>query len=399
MPLEDRAEHRLALKISASILAILVAVVCAIFGAFYVLKNQSDQAVLEEWLDFVLNDPVRSALLVRGKADEIDAFYSRVQRIPPQFRNLVIHFDGGNYHIYGPLALAETSELALENDATAKTLFDREIGERKFVFFGKKLPDRTIYVYASQDGELGHFSKAIAALALAILLFAIALYFVARKIAQRSFAPMKESLEMMGLYNRNIAHELRTPLAVMRSDLELVQAEHPSDHILSALEETTNMETIIHGLLFLAENRSTGKHESVSLQEIIRRKEESLEKKYPEKLLKTYLKAKTKFDGNPELISILVGILLDNAFAHSTEKSTIVVREIVGGFQVENPMQQQIPESVLQHIFEPFIKYNSAGSGLGLSMARKITEIHNWKLSLVQEDSKMIARVQITQTL
>jgi len=257
MPLEDRAEHRLALKISASILAILVAVACAIFGAFYVLKNQSDQAVLEEWLDFVLNDPVRSALLVRGKADEIDAFYSRGQRIPPQFRNLVIHFDGGNYHIYGPLALAETSELALDDDATAKTIFDREIGERKFVFFGKKLPDRTIYVYASQDGELGHFSKAIAALALAILLFAIALYFVARKIAQRSFAPMKESLEMMGLYNRNIAHELRTPLAVMRSDLELVQAEHPSDHILSALEETTNMETIIHGLLFLAENRST----------------------------------------------------------------------------------------------------------------------------------------------
>ena len=65
MLFDDQAEHRLAFKISASILAILVAVACAISVVFYVLKTQGDEEILDSWLTLVLNDPNQGRLLTK----------------------------------------------------------------------------------------------------------------------------------------------------------------------------------------------------------------------------------------------------------------------------------------------------------------------------------------------
>ncbi len=94
MLLDEKAEHRLAFKISASILAILVVVASIISVVFYVLKKNGDQEILTNWLSLVVNDSNFGRLLTGGTADEIDLFYSQSKRIPPPFRNIVIHFNG-----------------------------------------------------------------------------------------------------------------------------------------------------------------------------------------------------------------------------------------------------------------------------------------------------------------
>lgn len=87
----------------------------------------------------------------------------------------------------------------------------------------------------------------------------------------------------MGLYNRQIAHELRTPLAVLKSDLELSRYSNEPADIASSLEEVETMEKIIDSLLFLAENpKVENPEEEVDLKGIFQKKWDFLSKKHPQ---------------------------------------------------------------------------------------------------------------------
>lgn len=96
MLFDDHAEHRLAFKISASILAILIAVACVISLVFYVLKTEGDRGELTNWLSIILGDPGRNHVLRDGNIEEINAFYSGASHIPPPLRNIIIRFTNGS---------------------------------------------------------------------------------------------------------------------------------------------------------------------------------------------------------------------------------------------------------------------------------------------------------------
>jgi signal transduction histidine kinase len=73
----------------------------------------------------------------------------------------------------------------------------------------------------------------------ALLFFGLALYFIALWIAKKTIEPIRKSEEYARSYNHHIAHELKTPLAIIRSDLELAlkSPQDVSSYIGSAVEE------------------------------------------------------------------------------------------------------------------------------------------------------------------
>ena len=91
-------------------------------------------------------------------------------------------------------------------------------------------------------------------------------------------------------------------------------------------------------------------------------------------------------------ISRVVTNLINNSIRHNEPGTTIALefkdifynREIIISDDGD-----QIDESVVEHIFEPFAvgdasRRTKGGSGLGLSIAKRIVEMHGWNIELFQ---------------
>lgn len=75
--------------------------------------------------------------------------------------------------------------------------------------------------------------------------------------ARISIRPIHEHNIALESYNRNLAHEMKTPLAVIRGDLEMLEITGNKDFIDSSREELKNIEQLIESLLFLAKPQNT----------------------------------------------------------------------------------------------------------------------------------------------
>ena len=93
---------------------------------------------------------------------------------------------------------------------------------------------------------------------------------------------------------------------------------------------------------------------------------------------------------DPIQFSRVITNLLVNAMRHNDPGTTVLVemnQRENGVTIVVADTGEEIPEEVASHIFEPFARGDksrntNAGSGLGLSIAHKIIEMHGWKMTL-----------------
>ncbi len=85
--------------------------------------------------------------------------------------------------------------------------------------------DRTLVLYEPEDSLIGPRLAVLSSLVLGILAFSILLFFISLSFARRVIRPIEELADRERAYARHIAHELKTPLAVAKSDLQLALAD------------------------------------------------------------------------------------------------------------------------------------------------------------------------------
>lgn len=89
--------------------------------------------------------------------------------------------------------------------------------------------------------------------AMALFAFAFLLYVVAYRIALLTIEPIEEARLYAESYARSLAHEMKTPLAVIQSDLELARlAKNKTKTLVSASSEVTNLRQVVDSLLMLS---------------------------------------------------------------------------------------------------------------------------------------------------
>jgi signal transduction histidine kinase len=148
------------------------------------------------------------------------------------------------------------------------------------------------------------------------LLALVIIYLLARYLARLTIEPIREQSRELEAYSRNVAHELRTPLSVMRSNLELLKIKPETRFIISTDEEITGMERIIESLLFLA------KPDQGMIQTVINittKTEEIIAKYTPENPIKfTSDKKDIHKNGSEELYTRILCNLLENAIKYKS---------------------------------------------------------------------------------
>ena len=207
----------------------------------------------------------------------------------------------------------------------------------------------------------------------------------------RLLGKVRESLQRERRFTADAAHELRSPLAAIRANAQiLLGARNPQErqeisaNLLASVDRGSRL---IDQLLLLARidsgNYAHTARARVDFEELLKSECSSQQAGAAKKGITLSLDTEPlRISGEPGLLGILVRNLLDNAVRYSPEGSRVQVRCSRRGSRVELIVSDNgpgIPAAERERIFERFYRVvgnESTGSGLGLSIVRSIAELH-----------------------
>lgn len=207
---------------------------------------------------------------------------------------------------------------------------------------------------------------------------------------------LERSAERQRRFAGDASHELQSPLAAIRTELE-VSTAHPADtdwvHTAgTVLEETGRMEKLVRNLLFLArrdETRPAERAGSVDLDDIVLNEADRIRPSSQVPVHTGSVRA-ASVAGPSEDLTRLVRNLLENASLHATSWVEVGLRPDDGcvSLRVEDD-GPGIPVDAREVIFERFARLDPArgtgGTGLGLAIVREIVEAHRGTVRVTQE--------------
>ena len=277
------------------------------------------------------------------------------------------------------------------------------------------------------------FITSLLGLAAAFAVFA----FIARKLSASIVKPVEETMERQKRFIADASHELKTPVAVISANAEVLEKQNGSSKWLGYIrQEADRMTDLIGQLLQLSKIDYEDEHgaaEAVDFDVVEKVMEAALplESIAYEHGAKYRIKTPRSLQahGRPDDVRQIVGILLDNAFKHLSKGGEVVIH-VLGGEQgvsgnviirVSNT-GETIPPDVLPHVFDRFYKEDAsrhyetdrtggrgpaaseqvlsedgkrssaapektAGSfGLGLAIAKALTERNDGEISAESKD-------------
>ncbi len=233
-------------------------------------------------------------------------------------------------------------------------------------------------------------------------------------LALQSVKPVEASFAQMRRFMADAAHELRTPVSVLRTraDVALRRPREPAEYesILTAIsDEARRLGGIVDNLLTIA-RADAGEWpivlEDVSIGDVALDAAAAAGALGAARHIRINVDAteEARVAGDPALMRQLLMILLDNAVKFSPPGSEVTLS--VGrrdGKVVVSVLDRGpgIPPEALPHIFERFYRADPAreagmGAGLGLSIARWIVDAHSGELSIAADGSGTRAVVTLT---
>lgn len=213
----------------------------------------------------------------------------------------------------------------------------------------------------------------------------------------RLFSRIEESFRHEREFTDNAAHELRTPLAAMKTQTQVLMkkaAQMPDCH-----EGLKNLNAIIDRSTHLIEQilaLSRLQNEDAPLMEMSLSEcvTEIVEELAPisemkRQNLQVKISDSITIHGNFESLSILVRNILDNAIKYTPEGGIIGISVSDDGRVKISDTGPGLPDIDKKRAFERFVRMDRTGeigSGLGLSIAKRIADMHHASIRL--EDNK-----------
>lgn len=223
-------------------------------------------------------------------------------------------------------------------------------------------------------------------------------------LAGRTLKPIKEMMEDQNRFITDASHELRTPITSMRSEIEValrnrsISTNQAKEVLQSNLEEVNDLQNLSDYLILLAQNKVNQNpyFSETSLRDVLEESISKVQKIAKTKSIKITLSGKdlTTF-GEPQELTKLLVVILDNAIKYSPKKTKIeVILKKEKDFALVSVKDEGVgmDEETVKHIFDRFYRAEGSrseeGYGLGLSIAKKIVDEHNGKIEVQSELGK-----------
>ncbi|MFG2660615.1 sensor histidine kinase [Streptomyces sp. NPDC048425] len=208
------------------------------------------------------------------------------------------------------------------------------------------------------------------------------------RTTNETLAALETSVERQRRFVADASHELRSPIASLRTQLE-VGAAHPELlDVDGAVADTVRLQELAAGLLLLA-RLDAGERPGQARVDLATLAGEELSQRPAGRVaVRTHLEP-VEVAGSRSQLARVVGNLLDNAQRHAESSVDIAVRA-EGPWAVVEVADDGagVPEAERERIFERFVRLDDArarddgGAGLGLAIARDVAVRHGGALTV-----------------
>ena len=257
---------------------------------------------------------------------------------------------------------------------------------------------RKIIAYVDVTGEMNMIRQInlvflIAALLIGSLSITIG-YLTGKKLEQNQLA-QKQFFE-------NTSHELKTPLTSIWGYAEGISTGVITDYpktgrVIAA--QTEKMSRLIEEILCMAKLESgsvTLEKEPVELSEFVQDCMMPFEGTVLTQELHVELDLQhMTVSADPEKLEHAVSNLLTNALKYAKTEIRITLGS--NCLRIENDCEP-ITDDVLRHLFDRFYTGRDGNTGIGLSIAKDLIELHGWKLSAQRTDMGIAFVIRLTDT-
>jgi signal transduction histidine kinase len=227
-----------------------------------------------------------------------------------------------------------------------------------------------------------------------LLVILVGAVFIFRAVRRQFKMQLQQQHFMMA-----VTHELKTPIAVAKLNLETLQKyqldpDKQQKLIRTTLDETARLNFLTNNILVSAqlENKAfvTSK-EDLDLSTLLQDCVGAFQKRFPDRTLETAIEKEIDIKGDALLLQILVNNLLENAIKYAPGQSVIrtTLRQVEKGILLSVADQGPgIDDSEKSKVFDRFYRIGNEqtrttkGTGLGLYLCQRIAKDHRGRIEI-----------------
>ena len=250
----------------------------------------------------------------------------------------------------------------------------------------------TMVVLVDANRETQQVSRLMMVTGAVFVLCLAVVYVLVRLASKRAIRPFVENVERQQQFIANASHEMKTPLAVLSANTDLLaMMGTEAKFVDSNKRQIKRLNSLVEQMLILSrydEGEAAATKEEVDLVAVTKTIVEEILPVLNEKGLQVEFtgEAQTIVTTNKSAMTELIRILLDNAMKYTVGEPVITVEAKRNQLAIGNETEPMTKEQVSQ-IFDRFYRVDSSrnrttgGSGLGLSIAQKIAETNDVQLT------------------
>ncbi len=230
----------------------------------------------------------------------------------------------------------------------------------------------------------------------------LSFFFVLLFFSNRIVRPVTESYEKQKRFITDAGHEIKTPLAIIKADVDVLEMEYGENEWLDGIQaQVKRLADLTNDLVYLSRMEET--EDSLQMIEfpfsdVVSETAQAFHAvaQTQSKVFQCNVEPMLSLTGNEKAIRQLVCILMDNAMKYSPDNGFVSLTAEKQGrhlcLSVFNNTVDPIEKQNLSHIFERFYRMDSSrssqtgGYGIGLSVAKAIVSAHNGKISAATQD-------------
>jgi K+-sensing histidine kinase KdpD len=226
-------------------------------------------------------------------------------------------------------------------------------------------------------------------------------------LVHRSMKQQKLVQEQQQNFMMAVTHELKTPIAISKLNLEtLLKHQHLDEQrqkklIQTSLEETKRLDFLTNNILLSSQLEAKWykiNKEELDFSNLLKDRVSDFSQRFSERTITSDIEPGIDIEGDSLLLEILINNLLENALKYS-EKGDAVMVTLKRKNEEEATMQvldegPGIPEEERKKIYSKFYRVGNEatrkkkGTGLGLYLCRKIAKDHNADISMTNNNPK-----------
>ncbi|RKZ33329.1 hypothetical protein DRQ33_04435 [bacterium] len=232
------------------------------------------------------------------------------------------------------------------------------------------------------------------------IIFIIVILWLGKRELEKLYSQLERAatLSGIGMMAATLAHEVKNPLAIIKSSAESIP-DAPKNEVIELVdfinEEVERLAGIVESHLAVARGREFPKVPQ-KLSAVV----EKVIPRYQKKLGKQGIGVIVEVESDPKVpysfpsIRQVIYNIMENA-ASATQKGGIIrvkigtenIKQNEYGYISISDTGTGIPTDKLEHIFEPFHTTKKQGTGLGLFIAKQIIEGHNGDILVESDES------------